>query len=193
MAAPGCSRSTICSFSRRSSRTRCATHGRGADHAPRPGVLRSRDAHRARDDARAACAGRAAAPQCGWAERPRSYRAVAPSTTRSTSRAIPSPPHAREKIDLHDSSCATGRRAQPIEGGEGRIFAQHRRRREHDVGRLHARRGSWARTRAKLSFVVAEQLGDRHCSSESDSTQAAREGRTWIRTVLPERAGHSLS
>jgi hypothetical protein len=97
----------------------------------------------------------------------------------------PSPPHARErtvyKIVVRDKN-----NAQPIEGGEGIIYANTKdgTGKTWDSFTAGPAPGTYY---ANLKFVVANDWAIA-LQFRKDSTQALEKVDTWYQTVLPERA-----
>ena len=96
----------------------------------------------------------------------------------------PIPPHAREPI-IYSITVKDRKTGQPIETGEGRIFANTREGARTYDGFIKAPQvGVYS---AKLNFVSAEQwaIG---IQFHSDSTKPL-EKTEWMQDVLPERSG----
>jgi len=96
----------------------------------------------------------------------------------------PIPPHAREPI-IYTITVKDRKTGQPIETGEGRIFANTREGARTYDGFVKAPQvGVYS---AKLNFVSAEQwaIG---IQFHSDSTKPL-EKTEWMQDVLPERSG----
>lgn len=96
----------------------------------------------------------------------------------------PIPPHAREPI-IYTITVTDRKSGQPIETGEGRIFANTREgARTYDGFRKSPQVGAYS---AKLNYVSAEQWAV-GIQFHSDSTKPL-EKTEWMQDVLPERSG----
>jgi hypothetical protein len=96
----------------------------------------------------------------------------------------PIPPHAREPI-IYTITVKDRKTGQPIETGEGRIFANTREgARTYDGFRKAPQVGAYS---AKLNYVSAEQWAV-GIQFHSDSTKPL-EKTEWMQDVLPERSG----
>jgi hypothetical protein len=96
----------------------------------------------------------------------------------------PIPPYAREPI-IYTITVKDRKTGQPIETGEGRIFANTREgARTYDGFRKAPQVGAYT---AKLNYVSAEQWAV-GIQFHSDSTKPL-EKTEWMQDVLPERSG----
>ena len=96
----------------------------------------------------------------------------------------PIPPHAREDV-IYTITVSDRKTGQPIETGEGRIFANTREGARTYDGFVKAPQiGAYS---AKLSFVTAEQwaIGIQFHSDASRPLEKTE----WMQDVLPERSG----
>ena len=96
----------------------------------------------------------------------------------------PIPPHAREDV-IYTITVKDRKTGQPIETGEGRIFANTREGARTYDGFVKAPQvGTYS---AKLNYVSAEQWAV-GIQFHSDSTKPL-EKTEWMQDVLPERSG----
>jgi hypothetical protein len=96
----------------------------------------------------------------------------------------PIPPHAREDV-IYTIKVLDRQTGQPIETGEGRIFANTREgARTYDGFTKAPQVGAYS---AKLNFVTAEQwaIGIQFHSDASKPLEKTE----WMQDVLPERSG----